>query len=118
MYFLLLPMLRLTRRDLIWLPLLVGMTFGWWHEHSVAIKRERTSQAVQADLAMSVDVLGLRLVEYENRERKSQAAQIELAVAVQQQIELLEQMEQRLDEYESQHVLMRRLLRLAQQTRE
>jgi len=44
--------------------------------------------------------------------------QADLAVALRQQIKLSEQMLERLDEYESQHVLMRRLLRVAQRKRE
>ena len=82
--------MRITRRDCIWIAFLLVPSLGWWCEHRMAF----------------------------NRRQKSQAALADLAVALQKQVELSEQMRQRLDEYENQHVLMRRLLRTAQQRRE
>jgi len=110
--------MRFTRRDLVWLAVLLVPSLGWWYEHWTAINRQRKSQAVQADLAARADLLLRRLGEYESREKRFQVAQTDLAIALRQQVELSEQMAQRLDEYESQHVLMRRLLRVAQQRRE
>jgi hypothetical protein len=81
------PMFRVTSRDLAWIAVVAVALIGWGYEHSVAAKRHRKSQVLQADLAF----------------------------AIQRQIELAESMQRRLDEYENEHVLMRRLLRLAQQ---
>jgi len=78
---------RITVRDLVWFPVVVFAFIGWGYDHSLAAKRERESRALQLDLAL----------------------------AAQRHAELAERLQQRLDEYENQHELLRRLLRLPSQ---
>jgi hypothetical protein len=80
-------MFRVTHRDMVWLVILVVASVTWGYDHSMAVFRELNSQERQAALA----------------------------AAVRRQAELAEKMQQRLYEYENQHVLMRRLLRVAKQ---
>lgn len=77
-------------RDVFSLAILAGVIVCWRIDHSRAAARERLLRATQ----------------------------IELATAVAKHAEVAEKMQQRLDEYENQYVLMRRFLRVAKQTRE
>jgi hypothetical protein len=83
-------MFGITLRDFVWLAVFVVTLIGWSYDHALAARRVRTSRAAQTDLA----------------------------TVIQRQTELADSMRQRLDEYENQHVLMRRLLRVTQQRRD
>jgi hypothetical protein len=78
-------MSRFTMRDCASLAILACVLVCWRLDHSSASSRERQLRTTQVDLASA---LGKHTV-------------------------LAEKMNQRLDEYETQHLLMRRFLRVA-----
>ena len=77
-------------RDFAWMASLAAVLAVWAFDHTLATTRERQLKATTTDMA----------------------------VAVQRHTELVTQMQQRLDEYENQHVLMRRFLRVAKERRD